>query len=745
MRKVVEWNQKWAFTKDADIIPATMPQRWYWVNLPHTWNAIDGQDGGSDYYQGKAFYAKELDLVSLGITEEDLKTKEVYLEIPAANSCATVYLNGACVGEHKGGYSTWRVKLVDLKSEHNLIVIECENENRDDVYPVTADFTFYGGLYRGIKLLVVDACHFDLDYYGASGVKVTPIMNGENAELTIESFVSGISENASVTYTIYDMAGNVIETIANKAAASNKTTYLLQKAHLWNGRKDPYLYCLKASLVCDEVVIDEVVTRFGCRSFEIDPENGFILNGKPYPLHGVARHQDFWGVGNAITKAEHERDMDLICEMGANTIRLAHYQHDQYFYDLCDEKGMIVWAEIPYISRHKSEGRENTISQMKELVVQNYNHPSIVVWGLSNEVTMMLDDELHKDMMENHEMLNAMVKEMDPTRKTVVAAVSMCSIHDDYLRIPDVVSYNLYYGWYEDDIDYNGVFLDNFHKAYPNTPIGLSEYGCEGLDWHGSELVRGDYTEEYQAYYHECLIRQLFTRKYIWATHVWNMFDFGCDARNEGGEPGQNHKGLVNIQRNYKKDSFYAYKAWLSDEPFVHLCGKKFIDRVDEVTKVTVYSNLPEVELFVNGKSFEKKTAEDHFFYFEVPNVGESHLKAVAGDCSDESDIRKVAEINPAYRFAESGPVLNWFDVTAPVGKYSINNKMTELMMSEEATKIVAPIWEKIEKKSGGEVPEFVKTLSLVRVIGYEKLLNDMNDKEEILAINRKLNEIDFV
>ena len=376
----------------------------------------------------------------------------------------------------------------------------------------------------------------------------------------------------------------------------------------------------------------------------------------------MARHQDRIGFGNALLPEHHEEDIDLICEVGATTIRLAHYQHDQYFYDLCDEKGLVIWAEIPYISQHMPEGRDNTVSQMTELITQCYNHASICFWGLSNEITMNGPED--PDLILNHRILNKLVKKLDPSRLTTLAALSMCPMDATYLTIPDVVSYNHYFGWYGGETDQNGPWLDKFHAKHPNIPIGVSEYGCEALNWHTSTPMQGDYTEEYQAYYHEELIRQLYTRPYIWATHCWNMFDFGADARAEGGENGQNHKGLITIDRKYKKDAFYAYKAWLSDEPFVHICGKRYVDRVEDITKVTVYSNQPQVELFVGGESLGVKTAEDHFFYFSVPNVGESTLVAVAGDCRDESCIRKVDTFNEEYRMKEAGAILNWFDIT---------------------------------------------------------------------------------
>ncbi len=444
--------------------------------------------------------------------------------------------------------------------------------------------------------------------------------------------------------------------------------------------------------------------------------------------------------------------MDLICELGATTIRLAHYQHDQYFYDLCDERGMVVWAEIPYISTHMPNGRENTISQMKELVVQNYNHPSIVVWGLSNEITMHGDSD--EDLRENHVILNDLVHKMDKTRLTTMACVSMCSMDDPYVQIPDTVSYNHYFGWYGGDTSQNGPWFDEFHAKYPNIPIGCSEYGCEALNWHTSDPQQGDYTEEYQAYYHEELIKQFYTRKYMWATHVWNMFDFGADSRNEGGENGQNHKGLITFDRKYKKDSFYAYKAWLSDEPFVHICGKRYVDRVEETTKVTVYSNQPEVELFANGVSLGKQTCPEHFFYFEVPNAGETTLVAVAGDCKDESFIRKVEVFNEEYRLKEKGAILNWFDVTAPEGYYSLNSKIEDIVKSEEGARVFKEVMApamggmmggNAEKADMGPMMKMLGSFTVLRLTSLMGAGNVTLTKEQLLDMNEKLNAVPVV
>jgi beta-galactosidase len=744
MRQIININSTWNFTKDA---PEAENRQFEEINLPHSWNAIDGQDGGNDYFRGTAYYEKKL------VKAELPKADRYYLEIKGANSSADVILNGKALAHHDGGYSTWRVDITDSLEDENALVIAVDNAPNETVYPQMADFTFYGGLYRDVNIIGVSQSHFDLDFFGAPGIAVTPTVEGENAKVKVETYLTNAKEGQTVRYTIYDAEEKPLQTVET---ADTTAEFEIINVHLWNGKIDPYLYCCEAELVEDGNVIDNVCTRFGCRTFEIDPENGFILNGKEYPLRGVSRHQDRWGFGNALLPEHHKEDVDLICEIGATTIRLAHYQHDQYFYDLCDERGLVIWAEIPYISKHMPTGRENTISQMKELIFQNYNHPSIVVWGLSNEISIGGSDD---DLLENHRILNDLCHELDKTRLTTIAAVSMCKMDDPYLQIPDVVSYNHYFGWYGGETSMNGPWFDKFHAIHPNIPIGCSEYGCEALNWHTSEPKQGDYTEEYQSYYHEELIKQFFSRKYMWATHVWNMFDFGADARNEGGENGQNHKGLVTFDRKYKKDSFYAYKAWLSDEPFVHICSKRYIDRVEDETVVTVYSNLPEVELFANGVSVDKKTSEDHFFKFTVKNEGETNLEAVAGECKDQSVIRKVDTFNEEYRLVEKGAILNWFDIECPQGRLSLNDKMSDILATMKGKMLFMSLFAKMmggKKKKGGkpkmEAMGFEINSDMMSMMGgftalrLFTLMGGMMDvkftKEELLGLNKKLNKI---
>ena len=748
MRKIVNINRKWAFTKQSTEIPAEIDKKWDFVSLPHSWNALDGQDGGNDYYRGTAIYAKELD------KEELPAADRYYIEINGANSSADLYVGGKHYAHHDGGYSTWRCDITDSIQQKTMIVIAVDNAPNQTVYPQVADFTFYGGLYRNVNMICVSNSHFDLDHFGGPGIKVTPVMDGDNANVEVEVFVTNAKMGQHLQYTILDAEGNVVHNVATDETKINVT---IENAHKWHGTKDPYLYTVEVNLVEEKEILDNISSRFGCRSFAIDPNKGFILNGESYPLRGVSRHQDRWGIGNALLPEHHEEDIAYILEAGCTTIRLAHYQHDQYFYDLCDETGLVIWAEIPYISNHMPTGRENTISQMKELIVQNYNHTSIVVWGLSNEITMKGDSD--PDLLENHRILNDLCHEMDKTRLTTIAAVSPCPINSPYIQIPDVVSYNHYFGWYGGDTSMNGPWFDKFHKTHPNIPIGISEYGCEALNWHTSEPKQGDYTEEYQAYYHEELIKAIHERPYLWATHVWNMYDFGADARAEGGENGQNHKGLMTFDRKYKKDSFYAYKAWLNPEPMVHLCGKRYVDRVEDVTKVTVYSNCETVELFANGVSLGvQKHNGLPFFYFDVPNAGTTHLVAKAGELTDESVINKVEEFNQAYLLREKGAVLNWFDVTEVEGHLSLNSTFKEIMATLQGKMLVMGLFGKMmakkdgEKKEGGfdissmgnmsSMMDMLGGFTFLRLSGMLGMVGIELTKEELLDINAKLNKI---
>lgn len=638
MREITKIMKGWEFT-GPDGTTTT-------VDLPHTWNARDGQDGGNDYWRGTCIYRTHF-----AAPQFNTASHQVWIQFDGVNASAHVVLNGSPVCNHDGGYSTFRANITELLRDENELIVEVDNSKNDRVYPQKADFTFYGGIYRDVSLMVVSKNHFTLDYFGGPGIRITPTVQGADASVQVTTWHDGEGE---VSIELLDAAGNTVAT-----GKGPDITLTIFNAHLWNGVKDPYLYSCKARLVVNGTVEDETTTRFGVRSFKVDPKKGFFLNGKSYPLHGVSRHQDRKGLGNAITREMHDEDMALIKEIGANTIRLAHYQHDQYFYDLCDEVGMVVWAEIPYISEHMPNGRENTISQMKELIIQNYNHPCIVCWGVSNEITISTKDK--KDMLDNHRQLNDLCHEMDKTRLTTLACYAMCGPFNRSAHITDMVSWNLYLGWYVPGFILNDLWMGFFHLCFPNRPFGYSEYGAEGMpNLHSTHPHRGDHTEEYQAKYHEYMLRCFKRHPWMWATHVWNMFDFAADARDQGGEPGMNHKGLVTFDRKIKKDSFYLYKAWWSDEAFVHICSKRFVERTGSTATVKVYSNQSTVALYVNGNKVGEQTGE-HVFTFKVPLNGELHIQAVAGDRTDESVIRHVDTPNPEYKLHKTkSKSANW-------------------------------------------------------------------------------------
>ncbi len=639
MRNKICLNKGWSFCGPDKSVTT--------VDVPHTWNNIDGQDGGNDYWRGSCTYTK-----TFARPDFDPAAQVVYLEFEGVNASADVTLNGQKVIHHDGGYSTFRADVTALLKDENTLEVVADNSRNDRVYPQKADFTFYGGIYRDAWLVVVGKDHFDMDYFGGPGFQVTPTVDGKDGKVRVQSWTN--VKDPEVTVTLTDADG--------KTVASGKGTdveLVIPRVHLWDGVEDPYLYTATLQLVEDGKPVDEVSCRFGVRSFRVDPKEGFFLNGRKYPLHGVSRHQDRRTIGNALTKEMHKEDMDLIREIGANTIRLAHYQHAQYFYDLCDEYGMIVWAEIPYISEHMPNGRENTISQMKELIVQNYNHPSIVCWGVSNEITISTKDKA--DMLDNHRVLNDLCHEMDKTRPTTLACYAMCGPFNKVAHLTDLVSWNLYLGWYVPGLFLNDLWIDFFHLCYPNRCLGYSEYGCEAMpNLHSSKPHRGDHTEEYQAIYHEFMLKCFERHPYMWSSHVWNMFDFAADARDQGGEPGMNHKGLVTFDRKIKKDAFYAYKAYWSKEPFVHICGKRYADRPEAETTVKVYSNQPEVSLYKDGQLVETKRGEK-VFEFRVSLDPETRFEAKAGACTDSAVLHKVDTPNPDYVMkGKSSNSANW-------------------------------------------------------------------------------------
>ena len=722
MRTVIPLKDQWMFFKEGVCAPVT---------LPHTWNAVDGADGGNDYYRGTCVYTRQFNAPR---TEPgDL----VYLEFLGVNASAKVYVNDLFCGAHDGGYSTFRIEITDALQESNVIRVEVSNEVSDRVYPQRADFTFYGGIYRDVNLLIVPSCHFSMDRDGSPGILAISKMKGKNAQIFLRAVVDDLYDK--IVYRITEDASG--KTVAE--AEGERAVVKLEKPHLWNGISDPFLYRVTASVYQDGTVTDEVSLCIGCRSFVFDPKKGFLLNGKSYPLHGVSRHQDREGFGNALTKEMHREDLELIREMGANAVRLAHYQHDPYVYDLCDRMGLIVWAEIPYISEHMTSGNLNAEQQLCELIHQNEHHACIACWALSNEITASgYSEELYRE----HVYLNELAHALDPSRPTAIANAFMLPADSPLHEVVDVIGYNLYFGWYLGTADQNGEFLDAFHAAHPDKPLALTEYGADAfLKWQTADPKRGDYTEQYQAEFHRTILEMFAERPYLWGGFVWNMFDFAADARNEGGMPGRNGKGLITYDRKIRKDAFYLYKAYWSDEPFVHICGRRYVDRPEEITSVTVYTNRPSVKLLVNGQRFSEQIGR-HVFTFLVPLEGETVLTAVSGTCTDEIRVRKVEEANPDY-VLPGQEIVNWLDrevLPQPEGYCSIYDTvgticgssdgfafMESLMQEGNGTNIQVPFDETMQ--------EMMKNETLASIVIRR---NDINKEETLKLLNRRLNRI---
>ena len=720
MKKTL-FNDRWTFIKEG---------RAEAVTLPHTWNAMDGQDGGNDYYRGTCLYRKSFRKPPL--TEGE----ELWIEFTGAAMTATVSMNGQTLRTHEGGYSAFTVNLTDALREENELTVAVDNGRNDHVYPQKADFTFYGGLYRDVYLLTLPGEHFTLDDDGGKGIKVTPSLSDDLRHATVTVETRHTAERVEITV------------FGETKTVRNTAVFEIDNPRLWDGKKDPWMYTAVAKLESG----DEVSADFGIRRIAFDPRQGFLLNNRVLRLCGAARHQDRQGSGSALTKQEHEEDISLLLEMGANTVRLAHYQHDQAVYDLCDRAGLIVWAEIPYITEHLPAGRENTISQMREMIAQCYHHPSIVCWGLSNEITAA--GGVTEDIVENHRMLNELCHRMDPSRPTTMAHVFMLSPEAPIVFLPDIRSYNLYYGWYLGELEQNDRFFDDFHQKHPDTIIGLSEYGADANPrYQSAHPQKGDWTEGYQALYHEHMLRMWSERPYIWAMHCWNGFDFGADGRDEGGKPGQNQKGLITFDRKVKKDAFYIYKAYLSDEPFVHLCGRRYAERTEAETEIRVYSNQPTVTLYMDGQIIETQSGSK-VFLFQVNISGVHQLRAIAGACEDSMTIRHVNTPNPEY-VKEGTDVINWFDRADEIerpGYFSIRDSMADVKASPEAQavmdKLVVPLQAKLVEAYGDVAknvqipPEMQAMMDRMSVEATLKQMGKLITPEFVHQLNHALNQI---
>ena len=648
------------------------------VSLPHTWNGIDGQNGENGYYQGKCVYRK-----TLGKTDGIC-----YIEFNGVNSVAEVFINGIPVGTHKGGYSMFRFRIDEyLVKAKNLLEVYVDNTIVPDVFPTSADFTFYGGIYRDVNLICVGKTHFSLDDGSRDGISAVPRKEGDVWKLDIKASVTGACDDCVCVYELKNADG---ETVAKTTRPSDKpdASLTIETPHLWNGVKDPYLYSLVCSVVRNAKTEDERTVNVGFREIVFTSDKGCFLNGEHIKLKGVSRHQDREKIGNALTLKEHAEDIDLILEVGANSVRLAHYQQAEEFYTLCDEKGLLVWAEVPVITIYSKARQQNAEEQLTSLIKQNINHPCIFCWGIENEIT--LSGERNKKLIEGLRRLNDLAHTLDPSRVTTCAQVAMAKPDSQLNRLTDILGYNHYFGWYMQTVYALDKWLDDFHALNPDAKLCLSEYGAEAvIGYYSENPVQGDYSEGYQAIYHEHYIDAVNAREWMWGSYVWNMFDFGSAARNEGGVRGRNNKGLVTIDRKIRKDAFYLYKATWSDEKFVHITAKRYPQRLVGTTKIKVYSNLSEVTLKTEG--YEKTLKADRVFVFDdVPvKAGENKIVATAGKYSDEISVNGTDALPASYALGEGVPTLvrNWFGTDGSFKEdcLSVNDRVGTLLDNKEA------------------------------------------------------------
>jgi len=751
--KKISLNGSWNFTKEQLSKDNFLEISWKKVNVPHTWNNIDGQNGGNNYYRGLCWYNK-----TIKIKKHDGR---IFLEFEGINSIATVLLNSTLLGIHKGGYSTFRYDITNLAHEgDNLLIVGADNSHNEEVYPLMADFTFYGGIYRNASIIYTNNVCFDLDHFGSTGVYVSQTnITKEKAEFKVDTYLKNYTDDVEVIVKVNIKNNN------NKSLLSQSKSILLSKnnhiefefalenPHLWNGKIDPYLHTVNVDLIINDVIIDSRNINTGFRSFTVD-DTFVYLNRQKIKLNGVSRHQDRWGVGNALTNKMHDEDMEFIKEIGANSIRLAHYQQAQYFYDLCDKEGMIVWAEIPYISISSKTDKKgtNALSQMEELIKQNYNHSSIVMWGVQNEITIQGKRNNLEEIVQN---LHDLAKELDPYRFTTQAQVAFLPSNDPLNDVTDLIASNQYFGWYMGEAEDFIPYLEEYRKNTPNRPIGLSEYGAEGIiKYHTDNPVCKDYTEEYHALWHEKVYTILSNTDFVWGTYVWNMFSFAADARDEGGVKGLNNKGLVTIDRKIRKDAFYYYKAKWNKTPMIHLCSKRFVERHNKDIELKAYSNLGEVKFYLNGTLVDTVLSDDVVFTTKVTLVdGENKVLVTSANENDETIFITVDAPNPEYTvpkadqgkgmfsFEDSG---NWFDEITDEDKateinpayFSIDDQIGDILDNKEGLELFQKY---MQSFIDHPMFEMAKGFSIKMLTKFDK---NAIPEELVIILNKKLQKI---
>jgi beta-galactosidase len=750
--KFIDLNNDWIVYKKEN------PQESENVSVPHCFNAIDGQNG-TDMFKGEVCYVK-----TLHITKEQF-SHYLFLEIGAAALVSSVYVNDKLVGNSRCGFSLYRMYLNSfLQLGENKVLIIVDNRQYKDVYPLMADFSFYGGLYRYVKLLEVEDIHFDLLDDGRDGVYLTQkYLKSNKFELSVMGRLVNEDDSRKtiqISLRLLDALGNLVLEEQQQQIVEKTWNFAFKKQidnpHRWQGVIDPYLYCVEVIVCYAGKIIDNRTIYIGFRTVEVTAGQGLLLNGKHIKICGVSRHQDFYHVGNAITKKHMDLDMSIIKEIGANSVRLAHYQHDDYFYELCDKEGILVWAEIPFISipTTTDEMNINAKLQLRKLIKQAYNHTSIYCWGVQNEITIAIENEKIYKMVQ--ELVN-LARDLDASRFVGQANIHSVENQSSLNKLTDVAGYNLYYGWYYQEINDFDRRLEEFHKEVPTMSLIITEYGVDANpQYHSYEPAVKDYSEEYQLVFLDNALRTINEKEFVIGGYVWSLFDFGSDLRNEGGKKGQNQKGLISIDRTLKKDAFYLYKAYWSKCPFVKLAGSRFMNRHKESNEIIVFSNLPKVILKRNGGLVEESNGDLPVRRFSNIKLdfGKNYFETIAFDADgiayhDEMILNYVAEADLSYIMQENkltNHVVNWFkkfDLTS-IGEVKINKGYYSTFDTIESIYANGAAREVFQKYFGNimEKEPYCSMKGLMTINSMSKRSRFHMPKELLDVINRELNVI---
>jgi len=711
-------NSNWAFHKgDINGFPSNRSDTSHWekVSLPHSWNTADVTVDSPSYYRGIGWYKKTI------YVPQSWQGKSVYLYFEGVNQVSEVFINGQSLGKHIGGYTAFSFDIgkllkYDKPSTPNEITVKADNSHNENIPPLNADFTFFGGIYRDVYLITANPVHFNLDDNGGSGgVKIkTPVVSDAEADVTIESAVTNTGSaklKIFVSSVIEDAAGNQVkEASTNVNLPANGTITNVQpingiaRPHLWSP-DDPYLYEVITTIKDkDGNVLDETASPLGLRWFKFDAATGFYLNGKPLKLIGANRHQDYPGMANAVPDAIHERDMQLLKDMGANFIRISHYPQDPAVLEACDRLGLLASIEIPIVNRitQSPEFTQNCENMQREMIAQNFNHPCIIIWAYMNEVLLQRrykskspeQEAYFHDVATLAAKLDSLTRQEDPSRYTMISCHGDFDMYNNagITKIPQIIGWNLYYGWYAPDFEGFGKFLDRHHRELPDKPLMVTEYGCDGdTRLHSFDPQRFDKTIEYQTIYHKHYLKAMMDRPFVTGAAMWCLVDFNSYARIDAS-PHKNTKGVATDER-VPKDAYYYYQANLLKRPFIKIGSRNWALRGgigDENTQciqpVEVYSNLPEVSLWLNGKLLGRQAVMDKVAIFNTPFAeGVNNLKAsaIANDIVYEDFAVINFKIQPAALNSQTMP---FTEISVSLGdtRFYVDDKLQQTWLPEK-------------------------------------------------------------